>query len=110
MTLSQPLYPVGLGHLVKGDLLKVLNIGKDNKGNTTLEARPCVTDGSIIQGRDGDIVFTDEVSIVEAIVDEVLRRYYVNEYKRRQLPPAIKVTPKAFGIGRRVPITQAYRD
>jgi len=46
----------------------------------------------------------------EAIVDEVLRRYYVNEYKRRQLPPAIKVTPKAFGIGRRVPITQAYRD
>ncbi len=44
------------------------------------------------------------------LVDRVLARYYANEYKRRQLPPAIKVSPKAFGIGRRVPITNAYRD
>jgi len=46
----------------------------------------------------------------EVIVDEVLRRFYTSEYKRQQLPPGIRVTPKAFGIGRRVPITQAYRD
>jgi NAD+ synthase (glutamine-hydrolysing) len=43
------------------------------------------------------------------LVDEVLRRYYQHEHKRRQLPPGIKVTPKAFGTGRRVPITNAYR-
>jgi len=46
----------------------------------------------------------------EAAVDEALRRYYTSEYKRQQLPPGIKVTPKAFGIGRRVPITHSYRD
>ena len=44
------------------------------------------------------------------LVDRVLPRYYASEYKRRQLPPGIKVTPKAFGVGRKVPITNAYRD
>jgi NAD+ synthase (glutamine-hydrolysing) len=43
------------------------------------------------------------------LVDEMLRRFYQHEHKRRQLPPGIKVTPKAFGSGRRVPITNAYR-
>ena len=45
----------------------------------------------------------------EATVNDVLSRYYRSEYKRRQLPPAIKVSPKAFGIGRRMPITHRYR-
>ena len=42
-------------------------------------------------------------------VDEVLRRYYRSEYKRNQLPLVIKVSPKAFGIGRRFPITHCYQ-
>jgi len=46
----------------------------------------------------------------ETTVDDVLSRYYRNEYKRHQLPPAIKVSPKAFGIGRRMPITHRYRE
>ncbi|MBN1884282.1 MAG: NAD+ synthase [Candidatus Krumholzibacteriota bacterium] len=33
-----------------------------------------------------------------------------NEYKRRQAPPGIKITPKAFGRDRRLPITNRYRD
>ncbi|MCX6094707.1 MAG: NAD+ synthase [Candidatus Bipolaricaulota bacterium] len=45
-----------------------------------------------------------------ALVDDVLGRYYRNEYKRHQLPIGIKVTPKAFGSGRRIPITNGYRD
>jgi NAD+ synthase (glutamine-hydrolysing) len=32
-----------------------------------------------------------------------------NEYKRRQAPPGIKITPRAFGRDRRMPITNAYR-
>jgi len=43
------------------------------------------------------------------VVDDVLRRYYIAEYKRRQLPPAIKVSAKAFGSGRRFPITHSFR-
>ncbi|MEN6370140.1 MAG: NAD+ synthase [Thermotogota bacterium] len=45
-----------------------------------------------------------------ALVDNVLSRYYRNEYKRHQLPIGIKVTPKAFGSGRRIPVTNGYRD
>jgi len=46
----------------------------------------------------------------EAVVADVLSRYYQSEYKRRQFPPGIKVSPKAFGSGRRIPLTHGYRD
>jgi NAD+ synthetase len=43
-----------------------------------------------------------------AIVEDVVRRVRTSEYKRRQMPPGLKVTGKAFGPGRRVPIAQAW--
>jgi NAD+ synthase (glutamine-hydrolysing) len=43
-----------------------------------------------------------KVSMVAAMVDR-------NEYKRRQSPPGIKITSKAFGKDRRMPITNKYR-
>jgi NAD+ synthase (glutamine-hydrolysing) len=45
----------------------------------------------------------------ETDVDRVLRLVDLAEYKRRQSPPGIKVTSKAFGRDRRVPITNRYR-
>ena len=44
-----------------------------------------------------------------AIVEEVLRRLTFNEYKRRQAPPGLKITSKAFGHGRRFPIARGKR-
>jgi NH3-dependent NAD+ synthetase len=41
-----------------------------------------------------------------ATVKDVLRRILTNEYKRRQAPPGLKVTSKAFGYGRRYPIAR----
>lgn len=38
----------------------------------------------------------------------VLRAVAINEYKRRQAAPGIRVTPKAFGMGRRFPIAARY--
>ncbi len=43
-----------------------------------------------------------------ALVDRVLRLVNINEYKRNQFCPIIRVSPKAFGIGRRVPIVGKY--
>ncbi len=40
------------------------------------------------------------------IVRNILLRLVVNEYKRRQAPPGLKVTSKAFGYGRRYPIAR----
>jgi NAD+ synthase (glutamine-hydrolysing) len=45
----------------------------------------------------------------EAIVRRVTRLVDLAEYKRRQSPPGVRVTPKAFGKDRRLPITNAYR-
>lgn len=42
------------------------------------------------------------------LVDRVLRMVNVNEYKRNQFCPIIRVSPKAFGVGRRVPIVGKY--
>lgn len=44
------------------------------------------------------------------IVRWVVRRVDQNEYKRWQAPPILRVTTKAFGIGRRFPIAQGYRQ
>jgi len=46
----------------------------------------------------------------EAIVRRVVHLIDVTEYKRRQSAPGLKVTSKAFGVGRRIPIAQKYRD
>jgi NAD+ synthase (glutamine-hydrolysing) len=43
------------------------------------------------------------------IVRRVCRLIDLNEYKRRQCPPGVRVTPKCFGKDRRLPITNGYR-
>jgi NAD+ synthase (glutamine-hydrolysing) len=43
-----------------------------------------------------------------ALVARILRLVNINEYKRNQFCPIIRVSPKAFGVGRRVPIVAKY--
>jgi len=43
------------------------------------------------------------------VVKEIARLVDINEYKRRQAPPGIKITHKAFGKDRRMPITNLYK-
>lgn len=44
----------------------------------------------------------------EALVSRVLRLVNINEYKRAQTPPILRVSDKAFGMGRRMPIVGKY--
>jgi NAD+ synthetase len=46
----------------------------------------------------------------EATVRRVVRLIDLSEYKRRQAAPGLKVTTKAFGLGRRMPIAQKYYE
>jgi NAD+ synthase (glutamine-hydrolysing) len=46
----------------------------------------------------------------EKTVRWVQRRVDLNEYKREQAAPGLKVTSRAFGVGRRMPIAQKYVD
>lgn len=44
------------------------------------------------------------------LVKRIERMFYIAEYKRRQAAPGPKVSRKAFGLGRKYPITNGYRD
>jgi NAD+ synthetase len=44
-----------------------------------------------------------------AVVHDVLNKVTFSEYKRRQAAPGLKISPRAFGMGRRVPIAQRFR-
>ena len=63
-------------------------------------------------------IVEDELSIAEiaaqghdlALVERIERLLNIAEYKRRQSAPGPKLTVKAFGLGRRYPITNGYKD
>ena len=44
----------------------------------------------------------------ESVVNDIARKVDLNEYKRKQMAPGLKITPLAFGVGRRIPIVQKY--
>jgi NAD+ synthase len=60
----------------------------------------------------------EEQSVAEVVADgfdsdlvlRIQRLINIAEYKRRQAPPGPKITSKAFGLGRRYPITNGYKD
>jgi len=43
------------------------------------------------------------------VVNDVINKVTFSEYKRRQAAPGLKVSPRAFGMGRRIPIAQRFR-
>jgi NH3-dependent NAD+ synthetase/predicted amidohydrolase len=44
-----------------------------------------------------------------AVVNDVVNKINFSEYKRRQAAPGLKVSPRAFGMGRRLPVAQQFR-
>jgi NAD+ synthase len=63
-------------------------------------------------------LFEDEKSVSEvvamgydrALVKRIEKMVYIAEYKRRQAAPGVKLSKRAFGLGRKYPITNGYRD
>jgi NAD+ synthase (glutamine-hydrolysing) len=43
------------------------------------------------------------------LINDIINKINTSEYKRRQAPPGIKVSKKAFGMGRRYPMNNHYR-
>jgi NAD+ synthase (glutamine-hydrolysing) len=67
----------------------------------------------VLQGYvEGDRTAADLVAagFDPAVVDRVVRLVDGAEYKRRQMPPGVRITTKAFGKDRRMPITNRYRS
>jgi NAD+ synthase (glutamine-hydrolysing) len=49
-----------------------------------------------------------EMGFEKSIVDRILKLVNTSEYKRFQTPPILRVSSKAFGMGRRMPIVAKY--
>jgi NAD+ synthetase len=72
------------------------------------EILDAILDYYVVQGRSlAEIV---RLGFAAPTVKQVIHLIDVNEYKRRQAAPGLKVTTKAFGVGRRFPIAQRYRE
>jgi NH3-dependent NAD+ synthetase len=46
----------------------------------------------------------------EEMVRDIVRKVDRNEYKRQQAAPGLRITPKAFGVGRRFPIAHRFTE
>ncbi len=65
----------------------------------------------ILAGYLEDLLTVDELTdkgFALKTVEDIIRRVKLNEYKRRQAPPCLKITSKAFGHGWRYPLAQRF--
>jgi NAD+ synthetase len=70
------------------------------------EVLDAILEAFIVQARTFDEIVA--AGFDPATVTQVLHMIQRSEYKRRQAPPGLKVTTKAFGIGRRVPVAHRF--
>src|SRR5580698_6473087 len=63
-----------------------------------------------IENNDSPRHIADALSLPATLVRDIVNKVDRNEYKRQQAAPGLKVTTKAFGIGRRFPIAQRFSE
>lgn len=83
----------------------------DQKDSDTLPPYPII-DGVLTayieEGRSPEAI-AKELDLPLELVLELIHKIHQSEYKRRQAPPGLRVTEKAFAVGRRFPIVQKFR-
>ena len=72
------------------------------------EVLDAILEGYVVEGKSPSHLIA--AGLPDAAVRRVVRLIDGAEYKRRQAAPGIKVTTKAFGMGRRIPIAQRWRE
>ena len=63
-----------------------------------------------IENNDSPQRIADSLHLPVTLVRDIVNKVDRNEYKRQQAAPGLKVTTKAFGIGRRFPIAQRFSE
>ncbi|MBM3779242.1 MAG: NAD+ synthase [Acidimicrobiia bacterium] len=67
-----------------------------------------IIEGYVEQGLDAAAIAAQGID--RGTVDAMVRRINLSEYKRRQAAPGLKISSKAFGVGRRFPIAARFAD
>ena len=81
---------------------------KDSDSLPEYEVLDAILEAYVEQGQSIESIIKNGFD--EKIVRKIIRLVDLNEYKRNQAAPGIKTTPLAFGVGRRIPIVQKYRN
>jgi hypothetical protein len=63
-----------------------------------------------VENNDAPQQVADSLHLPVELVRDIVNKVDRNEYKRQQAAPGLKVTTKAFGIGRRFPIAQRFSE
>ena len=58
----------------------------------------------------GDPEIARKANLPEEMVRDIVRKVDRNEYKRQQAAPGLRITAKAFGMGRRFPIAHRFTE
>jgi len=66
-------------------------------------------DGMLLEYLEKRVPVSDVIAKFGAASSEIIRKVEINEFKRRQGAPVLKVSPKAFGLGRRYPIAKTWK-
>ena len=80
---------------------------KDEESLPPYEVRDAILEQYVVECRSVAEIVADGFD--ETTVKRVARLIDLNEYKRRQAAPGLKVTSKAFGVGRRIPVAQKFK-
>ena len=116
------------GLSVIGDLSKtdVYNLAKwKNTVSTDIIPSSCITktpsaelaenqvdpfDYDVISPIVDKVIYNESIDNNTPETDEIIKRINQNEYKRRQTAPILRITRKAFGMGRRFPIVNHFHE
>jgi NAD+ synthase (glutamine-hydrolysing) len=80
---------------------------KDQDSLPPYELLDAILEAHLVEGKDTEALV--DAGFDRGVVADVVRRVHASEYKRRQMPPGLKITGKAFGPGRRQPIAAAWK-
>ena len=65
-----------------------------------------ILEAYVVDGQDAESIIASGHD--KETVNRIIRLINLNEYKRRQAAPGIKITSKAFGVGRRIPVAKRF--
>ena len=80
---------------------------KDEDSLPPYDVLDAILERYVVEGQSAEEIIVGDFDA--DTVHRIARLIDLNEYKRRQAAPGLKVTSKAFGVGRRIPVAQRYR-
>lgn len=99
-------FPIPLSSLTKPPSAELRPNQTDQDSLPPYEVLDPIMRAYVEDAKSGDEIVA--MGFDEPTVRRVIRMIDLNEYKRKQAPPGLRVTTKAFGIGRRMPIAQRF--